>query len=163
MATITILSIDGGGVRGLIPATFLMQLEARLPNRPPRCSTTWRGLRLAAYLPTSCPRDLRLKFAREKGSSTLRVNPERTTDDVACNAESNQWSSEPGGDHSYSFVRLALPSFATQMLAPSNATPNGRTPTAKVPRVAPSLSRSLVTPLSPWFVTQTFVPSKATF
>ncbi len=29
MATITVLSIDGGGIRGLIPATFLVQLEAR--------------------------------------------------------------------------------------------------------------------------------------
>jgi patatin-like phospholipase/acyl hydrolase len=29
MATIAVLSIDGGGIRGLIPATFLVQLEAR--------------------------------------------------------------------------------------------------------------------------------------
>src|SRR5215475_13137622 len=33
MATITVLSIDGGGIRGLIPAAFLDQLEQRTGRR----------------------------------------------------------------------------------------------------------------------------------
>jgi len=37
------------------------------------------------------------------------------------------------------------PLFATQMLAPSKARPEGRLLTVKVPSVAPSLARSLVT------------------
>ena len=52
--------------------------------------------------------------------------------------------------------------FATQMLAPSKATPRGSVPTAKVPSTAPSLARSLVTVLLLSFVTQMLAPSKAT-
>src|SRR5271157_2485550 len=59
---------------------------------------------------------------------------------------------------------LTVPSseFATQMKAPSKATPHGRVPTGKVPRLAPSAARSSVTVLLPEFVTQTLAPSKAT-
>src|SRR5215467_6301542 len=50
--------------------------------------------------------------------------------------------------------------FPTQMWEPSKAMPQGRTPVGKVPRVAPSLARSLLTVLSPRFVTQMLAPSK---
>src|SRR6202049_2250832 len=46
------------------------------------------------------------------------------------------------------------------MLAPSKATPVG-VPTVKVPRIEPSLARSLVTLLPPKFDTQMLAPSKA--
>src|SRR6266581_3528538 len=48
------------------------------------------------------------------------------------------------------------------MWAPSNATPSGQVPTANVPRLAPSLARSLVTLSLPKFVTHTLAPSQAT-
>src|SRR5947209_7386985 len=48
------------------------------------------------------------------------------------------------------------------MLLPSKATPKGMLPTAKVPRVAPSLARSSVTLLLPAFATQMLLPSNAT-
>jgi hypothetical protein len=51
--------------------------------------------------------------------------------------------------------------FATQMFAPSNATPRGFAPTLKVPSVTPSLARSLVTLLLRLLVTQTLAPSNA--
>jgi hypothetical protein len=58
------------------------------------------------------------------------------------------------------WVTLLPSKFATQMLAPSKAIPMGPLPTAKVPRVVPSLARSLVTfPLKEAFATQMLVPS----
>ena len=44
---------------------------------------------------------------------------------------------------------MLLPRFATQILIPSKATPNGLPPAVKLPRLAPSLARSLVTVLLP--------------
>src|SRR5205814_10734520 len=60
-----------------------------------------------------------------------------------------------------SLLTVLLPLFATQMLAPSKATPWGLEPTAKVPSSAPSLARSLLTSLLTAFVAQMLVPSKA--
>src|SRR5260221_14107191 len=57
---------------------------------------------------------------------------------------------------------VLLPEFATQMLAPSKATPLGWSPTVNVPRRVPSLARSLVRVLLPPFAAQTLAPSKAT-
>jgi hypothetical protein len=49
----------------------------------------------------------------------------------------------------YSLLTVLLPWFATQMLAPSKAMPAGWFPTLKLPSLAPSLARSLVTVLLP--------------
>ena len=48
----------------------------------------------------------------------------------------------------YSLLTVLLPSFVTQMLAPSKATPIGLAPTLKVPCRSPSLARNLVAVLS---------------
>lgn len=56
---------------------------------------------------------------------------------------------------------MLLPLFATQILAPSKATPTGVPPTLNVPRLAPSVDRSLVALLLPKFATQILFPSKA--
>jgi hypothetical protein len=45
----------------------------------------------------------------------------------------------------YNFETVLLAEFATQIFAPSKATPTGPVPTAKVPSIMPSLARSLVT------------------
>jgi hypothetical protein len=60
-----------------------------------------------------------------------------------------------------SFVTLSLERFATQMLEPSKATPQGRTPAGNVPRLAPSEARSFVTLSLLKSATQMLEPSKA--
>src|SRR5258706_324968 len=67
-----------------------------------------------------------------------------------CQSERHRWPA------------ASLPSFTTKMLAPSNAAEKGETPTGKLPRVWPSLARSLVTLLLPWSAPHTLAPSKAT-
>jgi hypothetical protein len=42
---VTILSVEGGGVRGLIPATILAELEAKLQVRARAGFAIWQGLR----------------------------------------------------------------------------------------------------------------------
>ena len=64
-------------------------------------------------------------------------------------------------DEVYRFETVPLV-FATQMLAPSKATPWGLTPTANVPSTVPSLASNSVTVLSLLFATQMLTPSKAT-
>jgi hypothetical protein len=51
-------------------------------------------------------------------------------------------------------LRLLLSEFATQMQEPSNAIATGDCPTLTVPRLAPSLGRSLITLLLTASVTQ---------
>jgi hypothetical protein len=84
------------------------------------------------------------------------AHPSKTAKGEA--AEVGGWGKGRPAPRIYSFDTV-LPPFATQMLAPSNATPNP--PPEKVPRVAPSLARSLVT-LPPRLATQMFAPSNAT-
>jgi patatin-like phospholipase/acyl hydrolase len=51
MTTVTVLAIDGGGIRGMIPAAFLTQLEQQtvipfrscsIMSRAPRPVESWR-------------------------------------------------------------------------------------------------------------------------
>jgi len=58
-----------------------------------------------------------------------------------CNAAGARPSSQ---GRCYSLLTLLSPAFDTQTLAPSNATPVGAVPTAKVPKLDPSLARNLV-------------------
>jgi len=53
--------------------------------------------------------------------------------------------------------------FTTQRFAPSKAIASGSLPTAKVPRLIPSLARSLMTLEPVEFATQRFAPSKAIY
>src|SRR5262249_42630195 len=55
---------------------------------------------------------------------------------------------------------LELPKFATQMLVPSKAVPTGFLPTLNVPRIVPSLVRTLLTVAAWVSVTQRLSPSK---
>lgn len=54
----------------------------------------------------------------------------------------------------YSLETVLVPKLATQIWAPSNATPNGLLPTAKVLRTVPVPGSSFITLLSPLFATQ---------
>ena len=59
----------------------------------------------------------------------------------------------------YNFETVVPPKFATQMLAPSKATPSGSLPTLNVPRVAPVLAFNFVTVAPLKSATQMFPPS----
>jgi len=64
---------------------------------------------------------------------------------------------EPGTPVAQSFDTVLVKAFATQMFAPSKAIASGTLPTAKVPRLVPSLARSLMTLEPVEFATQRFV------
>ena len=58
------------------------------------------------------------------------------------------------------FETVSLPSFVTQMFAPSKVKYRGAVPTARTPRTVPSLALSCVTVLPSWSAIQMFAPSK---
>src|SRR6267142_6097551 len=60
-----------------------------------------------------------------------------------------------------SFIRVPSPELEIQRCDPSTATPLGAVPTAKVPRIAPSIGPTFMTLFDPELATQRLVPSKA--